>query len=223
MHLWNIDKKGVYFRGHEMLEGVYFPVNTLNSTWVEFCVGTEFILKDLPNVYIGLGLLTISGAESGGKILAGRDESTEFEGTYDMNNDSVQDIPAQIYGFLGSGGKVGGDSIAKCIYCNLNLGEKICTVLNESDSELYIDILHVGDERLMSIFSSMLDWVSWMSVPSHSERSFWFTGDYKLSDKFLLVGSRKGLPLNGIFKFYRPGVKYKEHFLGIKLILVQVR
>lgn len=137
----------------------------------------------------------------------------------EMDNDSIQAIPVEIYRFLNSGQKMNNNDISPFVSCWLDFGEKLCTVANTSDSELYIDVLHVDDELFMSIFSPMLDWVSNMSVPPHSERTFWFVGDFHPSDQYLLVGSKKGLPLNGIFKLYRPGVEYKDREMDIELVL----
>lgn len=137
----------------------------------------------------------------------------------EIDNDSIQAIPVEVYRFLKSNQKNNNDSISGLIYCQLNTDEKHCTVANDSEFELYIDVLHVDDKGLLSIFSPMLDWVSGMSVPPHSERTFWFTGEFQFSDQYILVGSKKGLPLNGIFKLYRPGVEYKDRQMNIELIL----
>lgn len=137
----------------------------------------------------------------------------------EMDNDSVQAIPVEIYRFLKSGQKMNDNSISAFVSCRLDFGEKLCTVINTSDSEFYIDVLHIDDELCMSIFSPMLDWVSNMSVPTHSERTFWFVGDFQPLDQYLLVASKRGLPLNGIFKLYRPGVEYKEKKINVELIL----
>lgn len=137
----------------------------------------------------------------------------------EMDNDSIQAIPVEVYRFLKSGQKMNDNGISALVSCRVDFGEKLCIVENNSDSELYIDVLHVGDELLMSIFSPMLDWVSNLSVPPHSERTFWFVADFQPSDQYLLVGSKKGLPLNGIFKLYRPGVEYKDRKMDIELVL----
>lgn len=137
----------------------------------------------------------------------------------EMDNDSIQAIPMEIYRFLKSNQKINDNGISVLVSCRLDFAEKLCTVINNSDSGLYIDVLHVSDEQCMSIFSPMLDWNSNMFVPSHSERTFWFMGDFPPLDSYLLVGSKKGLPLNGIFKLYRPGVEYKDRKMNIELIL----
>lgn len=137
----------------------------------------------------------------------------------EMDNDSIQAIPVEIYRFIKSDQKMNGNGLSALVSCQLDFGQKLCTVTNTSDSEFYIDVLHVDDELLMSIFSPMLDWVSNMSVPPHSERTFWFVGDFQPSNQYLLVGSKKGLPLNGIFKLYRPGVEYKDREMDIELVL----
>lgn len=137
----------------------------------------------------------------------------------EMDNDSIQAIPVTIYRFLKSNQKVNDNGLSELVSCRLDFQEKLCTVINDSDSELYIDIMYVDNEQCMSIFSPMLDWVSIMSVPSHSERTFWFVGDFRPSGQYLLVGSKRGLPLNGIFKLYRPGVEYKDRGMNIELVL----
>ncbi len=65
----------------------------------------------------------------------------------------------------------------------------------------------------------MLDLVSNMSVSPYSERTFWFTGDFPPFDKYLLVASKRGLPLNGMFKLYRLEVEYKDKGMNIELKL----
>lgn len=137
----------------------------------------------------------------------------------EIDNDSIQAIPVEIYRFLKSDQKINDNGISVLVSCRLDFEEKLCTVINNSNSELYIDVLHVGDELCLSIFSPMLDWVSNMSVPPHSERTFWFVGDFQPLDRYLLVGSKRGLPLNGIFKLYRPGVEYKDKRMNIELVL----
>lgn len=138
----------------------------------------------------------------------------------EMDNDSIQAIPVEIYRFLKSDQQINGNGISVLISWRLDFNEKLCTVVNNSDSGLYIDVLHVDDkQQCMSVFSPMLDWVSNLFVPAYSERTFWFVGDFPSSDSYLLVGSKEGLPLNGIFKLYRPGVEYKDRRIEIELIL----
>lgn len=128
----------------------------------------------------------------------------------EIDNDSIQAIFVEIDRFVRSGQKVNNNAASALVSCRMDFEEKLCWVENQSDSVVYIDVLYMDGEQCMSIFSSMFDWVSSMSVPPHSERTFWFVGNFPSSAQYLMVGSETGLPLNAIFKLCRPEAGHKE-------------
>lgn len=138
----------------------------------------------------------------------------------EIDNDFIQAIFAEIDRFVQSGQKVNDNAASALVSCRMDFEEKLCWVENQSDSVVYIDVLYMDGEQCMSVFSSMFDWVSSMSVPPHSERTFWFAGNFPSSAQYLMVGSETGLPLNAIFKLCRPEVVRKEEEnRSIELIL----
>lgn len=76
MHLWNFkNTTGLTINYTEEYSGD-IPVGYVEGLWVEFSVGAEFKLGDLPNIYVGCGMMATFGTNGEGY----------HEGAFRVNN-----------------------------------------------------------------------------------------------------------------------------------------